>query len=305
MASIGSLVTRTDLVAVEVRAEIEEPRERRPALRCHDQPARAVAGEQPALLLIGCEKRGAQRAGEVRPAFGPVDAAANRGPPPTAQRLRLDAKRAEQPRAVVDETEFAVVQADNATALAGLGDRHAEPAGEMVVAGAREAQRPGTVVAHERAILLRRAPDLAPSSGSVPEFVPLISLRARAPCDPTPQDSRLPRTCSARTRGAPRQDRRTRARRRKAAGIRRAAARSVQPPGARVPRQTRLAPDRRMRRRTDTAPGHRRARSRRSSIRASTLREPADPACSASRRDARVRAGRRSASPQGRRRPRR
>ena len=98
----------------------------------HDQRPAGAPAADPAALEQRAEHRGAERAGEVRAALGPVHAGAGERPPAGGERAGVDAERLE--RRGIQQRE--ALRRERAERHEALGDGDAEAAGEVVVTGA-------------------------------------------------------------------------------------------------------------------------------------------------------------------------
>src|SRR5438477_11001188 len=107
------------------RVDIEETCESRFAGQRDEKLARILDGDEPALVPVAAQKRCAEHAGDVRATLGPVGAAPEERPARAFERRQIAAE---------------VAQHRVAGSQKPLGERHAEPSGEMIVAAPSEAQ---------------------------------------------------------------------------------------------------------------------------------------------------------------------
>jgi hypothetical protein len=106
-----------------------------------DQPARHASVREPAEIQQPLQQRGAQRAGQVRGALGPVQAPSGEGAALAAQLGHVDPEPAERRLALRGHLVVAAGgRPQRPGAQQRVGQRHPDHAGEMVVAGAGEAQ---------------------------------------------------------------------------------------------------------------------------------------------------------------------
>src|SRR5262249_9779855 len=114
--------------------------ERALALGRHLQRAAVARAPHPAGGEAMGIDRGADPAGEVRAALAPVEAgAAGHGPP--RRRFDVDADPVEEGDAARGDDAAVALELDVPGGDHRVGDRDAEPAGDVVVAGARRAHR--------------------------------------------------------------------------------------------------------------------------------------------------------------------
>jgi hypothetical protein len=122
-------------------AQSQDVREHSFTSGCHPHSAAVVnAPDPPGLQAPGCEAR-ANRAGEMRPSLAPVQAPAADRAPGATQLGDLDAETREASFASFCHTKVSAFFDHRARRDQGISDCHAEPAGEMVVAGTAFAKR--------------------------------------------------------------------------------------------------------------------------------------------------------------------
>src|SRR5512138_3543499 len=95
MEIIGGMRSR-DYSLDRGRVDIEEAGKSRAAGRRDDELARVLDWSEPALVLVAAQESGADRAGDVRAALGPVGAASEERPARAFERCEVDAQVAQQ-----------------------------------------------------------------------------------------------------------------------------------------------------------------------------------------------------------------
>src|SRR6185437_11228995 len=112
-----------------------------PAGGCDHQRAAVAHALEPAHVEAARRERGTDRAGEMRPPLGPVEARPAEGALLVLRRREIDAEPVEEIDALLSDLAAIVAEHDMATSDQRIGQPDTEAAGEMVVAGARVAQR--------------------------------------------------------------------------------------------------------------------------------------------------------------------